>query len=203
MTGFTQGDVVSMREIWRGRIWAARPMIVVRDDSELQAFWFPRGTAWKAPRRASDHSRMRVPLDDWDLADLAWDRNDNLILTPAGAAHAVHCFFEPGGALKGWYVNLQEPLRRTSNGFDTMDLALDVLATPDLSRWEWKDIDDLAEFVAHGLLAQAHADEIHAEGERVIAQIEARAGVFAQPWPRWRPDSQWPLPVLPEGWDAV
>ncbi len=30
---------------------------------------------------------------------------------------------------------------RTGAGFDTLDLTVDLLVTPDLTRWEWKDED--------------------------------------------------------------
>jgi hypothetical protein len=34
MSGFAHGSVVGLREIWRGRVWKARPAIVVRDDDQ-------------------------------------------------------------------------------------------------------------------------------------------------------------------------
>jgi hypothetical protein len=43
-------------------------------------------------------------------------------------------------------VNLQEPFRRSQFGFETMDLALDVIVEADRS-WRWKDEDELETFV--------------------------------------------------------
>jgi hypothetical protein len=34
-------------------------------------------------------------------------------------------------AFGAWYVNLQEPFRRSRLGFDTQDLELDVVVSPD------------------------------------------------------------------------
>jgi hypothetical protein len=34
---FRQGENIVLRETWSGKIWAARPMIVVQDNSELIA----------------------------------------------------------------------------------------------------------------------------------------------------------------------
>jgi NAD(P)H-flavin reductase len=46
--------------------------------------------------------------------------------------HAVWVFWEGASRdLAGWYVNIQEPFRRTSIGFDTQDLELDIVIEPD------------------------------------------------------------------------
>jgi hypothetical protein len=37
---------------------------------------------------------------------------------------------DAAGAFAGWYVNLQESLRRTGSGFDTVDLVLDLVVAP-------------------------------------------------------------------------
>jgi len=43
---------------------------------------------------------------------------------------------------------------------------------------------------------------IRAEGERVIADIEAARFPFDGTWCDFRPDPAWPTPVLPStGWD--
>ncbi|MHB8470963.1 MAG: hypothetical protein ACYDCH_14585 [Gaiellaceae bacterium] len=43
------GEAIVLQEVWSERVWAARPMTVVRDDDDLVALWFPRGTQWRAP----------------------------------------------------------------------------------------------------------------------------------------------------------
>ena len=60
-----------------------------------------------------------------------------LQLWPAGAAHAIWLF------ATSWYVNLQEPFRRTAGGVDTADQLLDLVRTKD-GEWRWKDEDELA-----------------------------------------------------------
>ena len=52
--------------------------------------------------------------------------------------------FLESGEQWGWYVNFQEPYRRTERGIETMDLALDIIAEPDRSSWRWKDEDEFA-----------------------------------------------------------
>lgn len=83
-----------------------------------------------------------------------------------------------------------------------MDHVLDVVIEPDLS-WRWKDEEELAEAVGLGLVTPRAADAIRAEGERVIAQLEARRSPFCDGWEHWRPNPAWPIPKLPVGWDAL
>jgi hypothetical protein len=94
-------------------------------------------------------------------------------------------------------VQLQEPLRESGLGYDTMDHALDVWIQPD-GTWTWKDEDDFAEAMELGIFAPEEAAAIRGEGERVLA---------ARPWPTgwedWRLPPAWPLPQLPGDWDIV
>src|SRR5437867_1553548 len=97
------GDVVALRYITRagapGMSW---PMRVVRDTDDLVALFVPQGTLhkrWDAARR---------------LVDVAW-RHDTLRLMFPGAHHSVWLFWDRP-AFTGWYVNLEEPFRRTAIG---------------------------------------------------------------------------------------
>ena len=73
------------------------------------------------------------------------------------------------GEFAGWYVNLQEPLRRSPLGFETDDLVLDIRIQPDGS-WAWKDEDELEEAVRLGRFTEDEAQAIRAEGERVVEE---------------------------------
>jgi hypothetical protein len=144
-----------------------------------------------------------MPATDWALADATWTRARMLHLTNPGAAHAIHLWWlPPDWRFGGWYVNLQEPIRRTSLGFDYMDRMLDIVIEPDLS-WRWKDEDELEAAVNDGLVTRAWADDVRREGERVIRRLEARRAPFSDGWEHWRPNPEWPIPELREGWDDV
>ena len=205
---FSPGDTIALQEIWRGRVWAARPMRVVRDEGDSVALWFPHGTAWKAPtnspeRPASDDRGERLAscaaLGDWVFRDLEWDV-DSLWLMREGDWHSVWVSWLPSGEHWGWYVNLQEPFRRTPAGFATMDLVLDVIVDTDRS-WRWKDEDELEAFLRHGALDHKVARRVRAEGLEVARRAERNEPPFSEPWPDWRPDPAWTTPELPDGWD--
>jgi predicted RNA-binding protein associated with RNAse of E/G family len=116
--------------------------------------------------------------------------------------YAVLLFFPPDWSPWSWYVNLEDPLRRTALGFDTLDHELDVIVELDGS-WRWKDEDDLAESIRRGVIPAEEEPRLRADGERAVRRIVDREPPFDRDWSAWRPDPAWPVPVLPEGWDRV
>jgi hypothetical protein len=183
-------------------------MIVVRDEGDFVALWFPKGTRWKAPTtpptRPREHTRGErlarcLVLRDWVFVDSAWDVS-TLVLMREGDWHALWVSWLDDGEHWGWYVNLQEPYRRTAKGFETMDLALDVVISTD-GRWRWKDEDELETFVAHGVLDDALATRLRKEGLDVVRRAQRIEPPFSEPWPSWQPDPGWGMPKLPAEWD--
>ena len=201
------GEDVVVQEVWKGAVWAARPMTVVQDEDDLVALWFPKGTRWKAPipspespHEESRGARMATCLErrEWVFTDSEWDVS-TLVLMQPGDWHALWISWLDGDQHWGWYVNLQEPFRRTEKGYETMDLALDVVIELDRT-WRWKDEDELELFVERGVFGEAIADRIRDEGMRVALSAERNEWPFDAPWPDWRPDRAWQTPVLPQGW---
>jgi hypothetical protein len=204
------GETVVLQELWRGRVWAARPMRVVRDDDDLVALWFPRDTRWQAPttpptreREATRAERFvtSLALGDWTYSESTWDV-DTLQLVRPGDWHAVWVSWLPNGEHWGWYVNLQRPLERTQRGFVTMDLMLDVIVEPDRS-WRYKDEDELEALVAAGIFDVQTDLRIRDEALRVIESAEQLEPPFSDPWTDWRPNPEWTLPELPADWELV
>lgn len=105
--------------------------------------------------------------------------------------------------LSHWYVNLQDPLRRTPLGFDYLDQELDIIISPDLSDCRWKDEQGFAELQRLGRIDPAKAACLRAAGEQVIRQRHAPDGLFRQGWEHWSPPSHWATPTLPPGWGDV
>jgi hypothetical protein len=116
--------------------------------------------------------RSELPYEQ-QLVERPWRAPGVLQLWPVGAGHAVWVFE------RGWYVNLQEPFRRTYDGVDTADQLLDLVRRID-GEWRWKDEDELAAAVLQGYLSEDESHEIRAEAERVIA-------ADAEPDPSWAP----------------
>lgn len=201
MRRWREGDSILLRETFRGRVWAARPAVLVSDTDDLVAAYLAPGIRWKRPVRQDTGERMRMPEGAWRLEDAVWTHARMLHLMQPGAAHAIHLWWlPPDWRFGGWYVNLQEPIRRTPLGFDFMDHMLDVVIDPDLS-WRWKDEAEIEEALAAGLVTREWADAVRREGEHVIERLEGRQAPFSDGWDAWQPDPAWPIPDLPDGWE--
>jgi len=200
MRRWSPGDPVVIRELWRGEVFAARPATVVEDQPDRTTLLVPAGVTCGVPVDR-DGAELRVPDRPWRLEVRERGPNDLLSFAWPDTSCAILRWYAPDG-MHAWYVNLQDPLRRTALGFDTTDHALDVIVALD-GTWAWKDEDELAEAVAHGLFTAADAERFRADGERAVARILDRQPPFDRDWSTWRPDPSWPAPTLPEGWDRI
>ena len=145
--------------------------------------------------------RLKVPQEHFVLVERDYE-DYVLSFSWPGVAHAVLLFFRSDWTPWNWYVNLEEPLRRTRIGFDTLDHELDAIVELDGS-WRWKDEDELAEAVRLGVIAAEDEPRLRAEGERAVQRVLEQEPPFDRDWTTWRPEPSWPLPELPEGWERV
>ncbi|MEA2594342.1 MAG: uncharacterized protein QOF01_811 [Thermomicrobiales bacterium] len=204
MRTWSPGEHLVLREVRRGWVWSAKPVTMVRDSDDLIALYLAPGTHWK---RARSPNGARVdaidPVSDpWVLSDATWTDTGVLILCPPGAGHALLGFWDDNhGALRSWYLNLQEPLRRTPIGFDHLDQILDLVVSADRTTWSWKDEDEFAAAQARGLIDAETAAAIRAEGERALSLLLAGAPPYSREWETWVPDPDWTIPCLPARWD--
>jgi hypothetical protein len=198
---FGPGTSIALREVWHGRVFEARPTLVVQDDPEQTMLLLPGGVRCGLPIGA-DGRELRLPDEDWHLE--LRPRGDRPILSfawPETPYSVLLWTVEEDRRV--WYVNLQDPLVRTSIGFDTVDHALDVVVELDRSSWRWKDEDELAEAVQDGLFTPAEAADFRAWGERAVDRILSSEPPFDRNWDGWRPDPGWGVPELPDGWERV
>ena len=172
--------------------------MVVQDTPDLVATYLRVGTLYK--RRAGPLWRM----EDWQLGDQVWERNDVLALVSPGAAHGVWAMWRhEDRSFNCWYINLQEPYRRTAIGFDTMDQELDIVVTADRSELRWKDEEAFSKLHEMDVFSAEEARAIRAEGERVLDSMHKDQPPFSSGWENWAPPPEWPIPELPANWDLA
>ena len=183
-------------------------MTVVEDRDDLVTLWCPKGAIRKCastpPHREWIDSRAERLLTslskcDWVMKDKEWDVSTLWLMRPDDW-HAVWVSWHDNGEPWGWYINLQDPFRRTSRGFRTMDLMLDIVVERDRT-WAWKDVDDFEGLLERGLIDLEIDKRVRDEAQRVIERIEANGAPFSQPFHDWRPDASWGIPVLPPNWE--
>ncbi len=133
-----------------------------------------------------------------------WHGHGVLQLQRPGEMHAIWVFWHgPQREFAGWYVNLQEPFRRSPLGFDTQDLALDIVIEPD-GAWSLKDDEQLEPWIERGRWTREEVEAIRAEGARIGAELDAGRRWWSDEWASWEPDPACSVPPeLPEGWEHV
>jgi len=199
---WSTGDVVFRRGVWRGRPWYVGPKIVVQDRDDLLVTYAPHGAGVLLPAELGRKLIEDLAAETWELRPTT-RYNHTLFLNPSGAAHSIFLFWSKDWELISWYINMEAPYSRRPDGFDTCDYQLDVVVSADLSEWHWKDEDHMEFAIDLGLISKTNAEEIRAEGERVIEDLEKRRPPFCDGWETWRPDPAWPLPRLPKDWQSL
>ena len=189
------GEPIVRRDVWRGRPWVGWSGIVVDDSDDLLVLYMPEGGELAiAP---GDFPGGAHP---WSGKE-RWSGHGVLQLQRPGEMHAIWVFWTGAEReLSSWYVNIQEPFRRTSIGFDTQDLELDLVIAPNGS-WRWKDEELIAAWVDKGRWTADEVAAIRAEGDRIAAELDAGRRWWSDSWAAWEPDPSWPVPALPKGWE--
>jgi uncharacterized protein DUF402 len=203
MRRWRRGDVVVLREMWDGRVFSARPLIVVEDRQDMRVFYAPARNRYRIPVD-SNGIELRLPGGDWRLREVEGTQRRVLSFSFPGVPYAVLLLWDDEtDRFLEYYVNMEDPLRPTDLGFDTTDNILDALIEPDRSAWHWKDEDELREAIARGLFTEHQAAHVRRAGERGIEHVLLREPPFDRDWEDWRPDPAWGRPLLPVGWDSL
>lgn len=198
---FAPGDALTYREVWAGRVMTALPMRLVADTGDVLVLYLAPETAFQAAR-SPDGSPVR-DLDDWVSVPQTWTGGSLVRIIPRGRWYAVDLEYDAERAFTGYYINFQEPLRATAQGFDTVDLVLDIVVDP-AGQSRMKDEDDFAAAVASGHIPRGTAERLRGEAARLSRVVERDgAPIQAQEWLAWRPPSDWVVPMLMDGWQQA
>lgn len=201
------GSTAVRRDMFRGRVWSAAPMRVLASDeaSVVTAMW--PGVVTLAVDKfvesggGLNKALRRAALDDlasgeWRMAEWAWRWTGIVQEVVSERWFSVARTHAEDGALACWYVNFERPPTWHASGWDTMDLALDLVVEPD-GAWRWKDEDEYAQCRRLGVITDAEHAAVAPAREQAVALVEARAGMFGDdPGQRWLPDPAWPRPTL-------
>jgi protein associated with RNAse G/E len=205
---FPVGSTVVRRDALEGRIWSAAPYRVLADSgAELVLGCWPglemlAATTWIEWLRTGNESVRRQAVPNlaarrWELERWAW-RDTSVRCWFADRLYwSVHEFAGREHDATFWYVNFELPWRRTSIGFDSFDLFLDLVVDRDSLACRWKDEDEYEHARRLGVVSDAVHAEVDEARQAVVELARARRGPFAQNSTDWRPDPGWAPPVLP------
>lgn len=185
------------------RVFWAYPTIVVQDTADLIALYMPAGVLGKdvvlkpTPREYLSPERINI-------VSTKWERTDVLYLIVPNDAFSIYLMRNTHNKdMTCWYINLQEPIRRTSMGYDTMDHMIDIVVSPNMVRWKWKDVEEFATAEKAGVFTKEKACAIRSEGERAVQLLMNDRRSMYETWIDWHPNPRWEIPRLPYHWDEI
>lgn len=204
------GQTAVRRDVHRGgRVWSEHALRVLSDTGTAPVTACAPGAETRLPvpyarARAAGAGPGRAGAMDalgsgrWELTRGRWRETELRMWKPPTAWFSVNAFYDEAG-LRNWYVNFERPMIRTTGGFDTFDLFVDLVVTPDLTGQRWKDEDEYAHARRLGVVTDAEHRAVEAAREEVPAMVEQRSGPFgdAAVWSAWRWEPDWPAPRLP------
>jgi len=201
--------VVVIRTVFRGQVWTAVPNYLIEESPErVVTAQVPRGRCrfWAPTDQYDDPvARARVcttlASGNWTPpVETTWHTNRILWVWPRAASYMIrHVWEDATDQFRGWYLNLQTPLRRSRIGFDLWDQLLDVVVRPDRT-WFWKDEDQFEDAIRLDVIGSKEAAAVRAQGESLIRGLDA---LLPTGWEDWRPEPGWPVLELPAAWDRV
>lgn len=194
--GWQPGEVVVHREIWRGTPWCASPVVVVEDAPGLLVTYIPEEAPFAFPPSADGRPHPWAGRG-------GWTGHGVLVLRRPGEAYSVWHFWDgPERRFAGWYLNLEEPFRRTSIGYDTQDLELDVWIPVD-EPWRFKDEEKLDERVRDGRYTEAQVAATRSLGATIGTLLDCGERWWDERWTSFEPHPTWRAPSFPDGWEEA
>jgi hypothetical protein len=89
-----RGEPILLRERFRDRLWAVRPVRLVEETPERVAVFLAVGTRWLRPV-GPDGTPLRIQGDDWLLRETNWVGNSALRVWAPGSVHSVLLWWHP------------------------------------------------------------------------------------------------------------
>ncbi|MBT2517166.1 DUF402 domain-containing protein [Streptomyces sp. ISL-90] len=191
LRNFEPGERIAIREVVRGRVWTSRPVVVVQDTTEQFVSYLAAGTVIDYPVGVQ-HGLGTFSMwlsGEWEIGDKEFHAPGTLRVAPVGQPFEVFTPVTAEHGVSAWYVNFQQPLFRTPQGFDTLDETLDLIVAADFSSWERKDEDELELAIEMGVYDEREARRILDACDAVEDALSRGDIPWDRTWSDWRPST--------------
>jgi uncharacterized protein DUF402 len=205
---FQKGTQVTWRNVHKGAIEYAFPATIVQDWPDLIVLYQPHATI--ARRMAGDRGIADGGQTSSQLAPASWNgkyedytyNGPNVLRAyhPGAEYSIIRSLSEDLDSVFGWYINIELKWRRTSIGFDSRDLVLDVRDRDGV--WVLEDEDELDWATKSGVMSHTEMLTARRAADRALNDASCAAGAFGMDWTRFMPDPNWPIPVVHPDWAA-
>ncbi|HSM70444.1 MAG TPA: DUF402 domain-containing protein [Anaerolineales bacterium] len=196
------GQGIILREVWRNKVYSVTPVRVVQDSVDWIALYRPPHTVNLWPHTLEGET-IRIPQDEWVLDGGPWPIGI-LYLIHVGVGYTYSGEWDQDHIFSGWKIDLVEPVRRTSLGFDYMDQLLDIMVSADRTNWYLKDEDEVQEAQASGIFTAEQVRDLYRRGERAVQTLKENESPFDSDWESWSPTMALRESFdYPDGWDRV
>ena len=168
-------------------VWLEVPVNVVEDSPKQLVTYIAPGAPFRFPDGSWPTPDGRHP---WHGRD-GWQGNGCLMVQRPDEHHAIWHFWNgPDREFVCWYLNLQTAFVRTTDGYDTQDLELDLVVFPDGSHM-LKDAEVLDDRVVEGRYSLELVEWVRDYGQMLVRRLEAEGPWWDTSWAGWEPDPAW------------
>ena len=189
---FEVGSSIVIREVLHGKVWTSRPVTVIEDSPRQFVSWLAPGTIIDYPMNIEHGATCFKAWQsrEWEVSSKEFVAPGMLRIAPSDAPFEVFAPVDLEEGVLSWYVNFEQPLVRTSVGFDTMDETLDLLVTRDLSNWERKDDDELDLALTMDVITVITAARVRHACSMVEAALSRGEAPWDTTWATWTPTTK-------------
>ncbi len=202
---YEAGEHVVIRDIRGGIVHFAWPLTVVEDGERGLLVAQVPGAIGMVPRGYPDNPGVlfdELASGQPTLVELTWKHNLTLGVAVPDQWWGARLFWNSAtGDFLGYYVDIARPIVRNGSCIDTLDLALDIVVTPDGS-WRWKDEDHLPQLRTLGWIDDAVEEQMEIAKAAAVAAIGARRYPFDDSLLHLRPSVGAAPAVLPADWQT-
>lgn len=198
------GSTLAIRDVNEGAVYFAWPVRVVEDGPHGLLVAQSPGAVGRVPRGYPDDRAQtleRLATRCPQPVELTWARTVTLALWVPGQWWATRIFWDAAtGAVMGYYVDFVRPLRLHGAFLDTLDLALDIVVTPE-GALTLKDEAEYEQLRELGWISPHDHDHVQQSLPSVVAAIESGSFPFDGSFLGWRWPAEWSAAVMPENWE--
>ena len=182
---------IYLQEIYQNKVWALRAVELVESSPDQIVVWCPRGSglalheSYFSDSKFFHKNRWDIASNEWSLTAGTWQHTHVLTIKDPSKYYSIQYFWDAESSeFLFYYINFDLPYTKTSSGFSTLDLDLDLIVYSNGS-FEWKDEVDYKNAAHDGFIKEDWYTSIELAREEVISLVESMSEPLDGHWLNW------------------